>query len=159
MVCMGNICRSPTAEGVLRIKLQRAGLRDVEVDSAGTHGYHTSEPPFRAAIDRAKLRGYDLSAMRARPIKPADYERFDLLLAMDEKNLKWLHRKMPEGQADRASLLMGYATQHEGVAEVPDPYYGGPDGFDHVLDLVEDACDGVVAALLHQRRQQRAGQR
>jgi protein-tyrosine phosphatase len=148
---MGNICRSPTAEGVLRAKLQRAGLVGVSVDSAGTHGYHTSEPPFKVAVERAKLRGYDLSGLRARPVKTADFEHFDLMLAMDESNLKWLHRKLPPGEADRASLLMGYATRHPGVLEVPDPYYGGPDGFDRVLDLVEDACDGVVAALVHHR--------
>jgi protein-tyrosine phosphatase len=157
MVCMGNICRSPTAEGVLRAKLQRAGLAGVSVDSAGTHGYHTSEPPFKVAVERAKLRGYDLSGLRARPVKTADFGQFDLMLAMDESNLKWLHKRLPQGEAGRASLLMGYATRHPGVLEVPDPYYGGPDGFDRVLDLVEDACDGVVAALVHHRAQPRHG--
>jgi protein-tyrosine phosphatase len=123
------------------------------VDSAGTHGYHTSEAPFRMAIDRAKLRGYDLKDLRARPVKPEDFERFDLMLAMDEANLKWLHKRLPDTERERAVLLMNYAARHPGVREVPDPYYGGPDGFDRVLDLVEDACEGVVAALAQQQKQ------
>jgi protein-tyrosine phosphatase len=152
MVCMGNICRSPTAEAVLRAQLQRAGVQGVVVDSAGTHGYHTSEAPFRMAIERAKLRGYDLKGLRARPVKPEDFDRFDLILAMDEANLKWLAKRLPPDGSKHAELLMGYATRHPGVLEVPDPYYGGPDGFDRVLDLVEDACEGVVAALSQQQK-------
>ena len=150
MVCTGNICRSPTAEAVLRSKLQRAGLRGVAVDSAGTHGYHTSEAPDPRAIAAAASRGYDLSSLQARPLVDEDFLRFEWLLAMDHGHLSWLHKRLPPQQADRAGLLMAHAHRFAAVAEVPDPYYGGPAGFEHVLDLVEDACDGVVARLQSQ---------
>lgn len=148
MVCMGNICRSPIAEGVLRAKLQQAGLHTrVVVDSAGTHGYHTGEAPDPRAIRAAAQRGVDLSSLRARPVRPEDFSRFDWLLAMDEANLAWLQSRMPDGAHTRMGLLMEHACRHPGVHEVPDPYYGAAAGFEHVLDLVEDACDGVVARL------------
>lgn len=151
MVCMGNICRSPTAEGVLRAKLQQAGLADmVHVDSAGTHGYHSSEPPDARATRHAAQRGYDLSTQRARPVAPEDFQRFDLLLAMDEDNLAWLRERAPEAvraHPGRIALLLSHAGRHARTREVPDPYYGGPAGFDHVLDLVEQACDGLVEHL------------
>ncbi len=151
MVCMGNICRSPTAEGVLRDRLQRAGLQHrVRVDSAGTHGYHTGEGPDPRAVRHAAQRGYDLSALRARPVVPEDYTRFHWLLAMDEDNLEWLQRKAPPGHRARVELLMPYARRQAGLRVVPDPYYGSAAGFEHVLDLVEDACDGVVARLQQQ---------
>jgi protein-tyrosine phosphatase len=148
MVCMGNICRSPTAEGVLRAKLGRAGLLGrVLVDSAGTHGYHSGEAPDPRAIRHAALRGYDISQLRARPVQGEDFERFDWILAMDEDNLDWLRRRAPEGLDGRIGLLMTHARRHTAAARVPDPYYGTPAGFEHVLDLVEDACDGLVERL------------
>lgn len=150
MVCMGNICRSPTAEGVLRHRLQRAGLgRRVMVDSAGTLGSHIGEAPDPRAVRQAALRGYDLSGLRARSVTAGDYTRFHWLLAMDEDNLAWLRSKAPPGQVARIELLMPYAGNHPQVIEVPDPYYGSAAGFEHVLDLVEDACDGLVAHLQH----------
>ena len=149
MVCMGNICRSPTAEGVLRAKLKAAGLeRVVEVDSAGTHGhYHAGEPPDTRAVKHAAARGYDITRLRARRILDKDFERFDWLIAMDGDNLAHLQSAVPAGSAARLGLLMEHSRRFPGVREVPDPYYGAPAGFDHVLDLVEDACDGLVAAL------------
>ncbi len=148
MVCMGNICRSPTAEGVLRAKLGRAGLQArVMVDSAGTHGYHTGEAPDPRAIRHAALRGYDISQLRARPVQGGDFERFDWILAMDEDNLDWLHRRVPQGLDGWVGLLMSHARRHAAAGGVPDPYYGTPAGFEHVLDLVEDACDGLVVRL------------
>ncbi len=145
MVCMGNICRSPSAEGVLRAKLERAGLLGrVHVDSAGTHGYHTGEPPDPRAIRHAAQRGYDIARLRARPVVPDDFSRFDWLLAMDASNLDWLRRRAPAGAPARIEPLMAHARRHPQVHDVPDPYYGTAAGFEHVLDLLEDACDGVV---------------
>jgi protein-tyrosine phosphatase len=146
MVCMGNICRSPIAEGVLRAKLAAAGLqRRVWVDSAGTHGYHTNEAPDPRAIRRAAYRGYAIGGLRARPVATADFDDFDWILAMDDSNLAWLKRHQPVGSAALLAKLLDHASQHRDVTEVPDPYYGAEAGFDHVLDLVEDACDGVMA--------------
>ena len=147
MVCMGNICRSPTAEAVLRAKLAAAGLAArVEVDSAGTHGYHVGAPPDPRAQEHAERRGYDLASLRARLVAPRDFERFDLLLAMDEDNLAILARQCPSAHRHKLKLLLSYAPA-VGHAAVPDPYYGGAAGFDHVLDLVEAACDGLVDSL------------
>jgi protein-tyrosine phosphatase len=143
--CMGNICRSPTAEGVMRAKLAAAGL-DVEVDSAGTHGYHVGAPPDERSQAHALQRGYDLSRLRARKLEARDFERFDLVLAMDEDNLAHARRLCPPAQRDRLKLLMSYAPR-AGNPHVPDPYYGGDAGFDEVLDLVEAACDGLIASL------------
>jgi protein-tyrosine phosphatase len=147
MVCMGNICRSPTAEGVLRARLKAAGLHDrVEVDSAGTHGYHVGDPPDRRSQNHALQRGYDLSGLRARRVSEADFERFDLILAMDEDNLQWLKDECPSALHGRLGLLVAHCCgAHGGI--VPDPYYGDANGFERVLDLVEDACDGLVAHL------------
>lgn len=148
MVCMGNICRSPTAEGVLRERLQRAGLgQRVAVDSAGTIDAHAGEPPDPRAQRHAALRGYDLSTQRARPVRSEDFSHFHWVLAMDEDNLAWLQRKAPPGSAARIELLMPYARRCTGVRAVPDPYYGNAEGFERVLDLVEDACDGLLARL------------
>jgi len=147
MVCSGNICRSPTAEVVLRSKLQRAGVLDVAVDSAGTHGFHTEEAPDPRAMAAAARRGYDLSTLRARPLGMDDFQRFDWLLAMDQGHISWLSQRRPQGACAQMGLLMDSATRFTGVAEVPDPYYGGPAGFERVLDLVEDACEGWVARL------------
>lgn len=148
MVCMGNICRSPTAEGVLRAKLQQAGLADsVLVDSAGTHGYHSDEAPDPRAVRQAAQRGYDIAGLRARPVAPEDFERYDWLLAMDEDNLAWLEKRAPAGHGARIELLMPYSLRHPQERAVPDPYYGAAAGFDQVLDLIEGACDGVVRRL------------
>jgi len=146
MVCTGNICRSPTAEGVLRHRLARAGLGSrVAVDSAGTHGYHSGEAPDPRAVKAAAARGYDLRSLCARPVLlPGDYTQFDLLLAMDEDHLVWLQRKAPPGARARIELLMPHGRRFAGERNVPDPYYGGPAGFERVLDLVEDACDGLL---------------
>ena len=148
MVCMGNICRSPTAEAVLRQKLVAAGLdRTVRVDSAGTHGYHTGEAPDPRAIRRGAVRGYELAAIRARPFQPLDYLHHAWILAMDQTKLEWLKRKAPPDSVGRIELLLGYGRRHPDERDVPDPYYGAPAGFDRVLDLVEDACEGVVERL------------
>ncbi len=143
--CMGNICLSPTAEGVMRAKLAAAGL-DVEVDSAGTHGYHAGEPPDERSQAHAARRGYDLSMLRARQLVAADFHRFDLVLGMDANNIARAERLCPPGQRHKLKLLLDCAPQ-AGRLDVPDPYYGGEAGFEEVLDLVEAACDGLVATL------------
>jgi protein-tyrosine phosphatase len=148
MVCLGNICRSPTAEAVLRAKLDGAGIGGrVRVDSAGTYAGHAGEPPDARSQAHARRRGYELSAQRARGLARDDFERFDLILAMDRQNLVDLERRCPVAARARLALLMAYASGHRRQAEVPDPYSGGSAGFEAVLDLVEDACDGLVADL------------
>ncbi|MDK3025664.1 low molecular weight protein-tyrosine-phosphatase [Cupriavidus taiwanensis] len=155
MCCMGNICRSPTAEAVLRAKLDSAGLAPlVELDSAGTHEYHLGRAPDPRTQRHALQRGYDLSALRARKVGVPDFDRFDLILAMDRENLAGLLRLRPDA-GDKVRLLMSFATRHD-ADEVPDPYYGEGDGFERVLDYIEDACDGLVAEL-RQRLQPPAG--
>lgn len=150
MVCLGNICRSPTAEAVLRHKLQRAGLdQQVGVASAGTHGERGSPPDARAAAAAAR-RGYDLSGIRSRRLLDEDFTRFDLVVAMDLDNLEVLQSRCPAAEQGRLALLLTFAPNAPARAEVPDPYYGGPAGFDHVLDLIEPACEGLLANL--QRR-------
>lgn len=147
MVCMGNICRSPTAEGVLRARLAAAGLADrVEVDSAGTHDYHVGAPPDPRSQEHAARRGYDLAPLRARTVRADDFARFDWLLAMDEDNLERLQAACPAAHRGKLARLMAFAPE-AGSDIVPDPYYGGADGFDRVLDLVEAACDGLIAHL------------
>ena len=143
--CMGNICRSPTAEGVMRAKLKAAGLA-VEVDSAGTHGYHAGEPPDERAQAHAARRGYDLSPLRARQLVAADFTRFDLVLGMDADNIARAERLCPPGERHRLKLLLSYAPQ-AARPDVPDPYYGGEAGFEEVLNLVEAACDGLIDTL------------
>ncbi|MBI2772349.1 MAG: low molecular weight phosphotyrosine protein phosphatase [Burkholderiales bacterium] len=144
MVCMGNICRSPTAEGVLRHQVREAGLQDqVEIDSAGTHDYHPGAPPDERSRHHASLRGYDLSALRARQVKQADFGRFDLILAMDWDNLAELQDECPAGHQHKLRRLMEFAGAVPSEVVV-DPYYGGRDGFEAVLDHVEAACAGLV---------------
>jgi protein-tyrosine phosphatase len=153
LVCMGNICRSPLAHGVLRHRLREAGLGDVvEVDSAGTHGYHAGAPPDERAQAAALRRGIDISDLRARSVVGEDFEAFELILAMDDENLEWLQRSAGEAHRDKLHLFMAYAAGDEGRI-VPDPYYGGPIGFERVLDLVEEAAEGLVERL----REQSAG--
>lgn len=142
-VCMGNICRSPTAHGVMESKLAAAGLR-IEVDSAGTHGYHVGAPPDERSQAHAKRRGYELSAQRARQLQAADFERFDLVLAMDEDNLARAAAICPRSRRDRLQLFLPHALGEQAPRAVPDPYYGGAEGFETVLDLVERACDALI---------------
>jgi protein-tyrosine phosphatase len=138
-VCLGNICRSPTAAAVFRtIAAREAPELKVEVDSAGTAGYHVGEPPDPRTQAAASRRGYDLSRLRARIVEPRDFERFDLILAMDRDNLSVLQRRAPVDARSRLRLFLEFAPE-TGTAEVPDPYYGGPNGFEEVLDLVESA--------------------
>lgn len=150
-VCLGNICRSPTAEAVFRELLRReAPELAVEVDSAGTHAYHGGSPPDPRAIEAARRRGIDMSALRARVVRAADFEQFDLVLAMDRDNLRQLRRLAPEPYRERVRLFLEYAPQL-GRQEVPDPYYGGAAGFEEVLDLAEEAGRGLLAALRARR--------
>lgn len=147
MVCMGNICRSPTAEGVLRAMVQRAGLqRRITVDSAGTEGYHVGDAPDKRTQQAAARRGYDLSRLRARQLTARDFERFDLVLVMDEANERAARALCPPAQAGRLYRLTQFCLRHQASA-VPDPYYGGAQGFEKVLNLVEDACTGLLTAL------------
>ncbi|RCS59605.1 low molecular weight protein-tyrosine-phosphatase [Parvibium lacunae] len=143
-VCMGNICRSPTAEGVFQDMVLQAGLDDViMVDSAGTHGYHLGEAPDPRTRAAARKRGYDLSELRARQIAPDDFAKFDYILAMDWDNLSALQQLCPKAYLHKLQLLMRFATEHD-EATVPDPYYGGPESFETVLNFVEDACAGLL---------------
>jgi protein-tyrosine phosphatase len=144
LVCMGNICRSPTAEGVLRqfIKINKLG-DVVEVDSAGTHGYHVGEAPDSRTQRAAAIRGYNLSQLRARKVARQDLDYFDLILAMDKSNLDNLQRLASPEQQNRIRLFMEYARNFDDN-EVPDPYYGLGHGFDLVLDMVEDASLGLI---------------
>lgn len=147
LVCMGNICRSPMAEGVLRQRLAERNLpRTVEVDSAGTHGYHEGSAPDSRAQDTTLRRGVDISGLRARRVRDRDFERFDLVLAMDEENLAALTEQAPDEHRGKIRLLLEFAGD---VANrnVPDPYYGGMLGFERVLDLVEEAMAGLLDEL------------
>ncbi|MGN3963963.1 low molecular weight protein-tyrosine-phosphatase [Burkholderia gladioli] len=146
-VCLGNICRSPTAEGVMREQVGAAGLDHViEIDSAGTGDWHVGEAPDARAQQAARGRGYDLSALRARQVASGDFERFDLLLAMDEANLAELRRRCPVEHRHKLRLLMEFAIG-AGQREVADPYFGGAQGFEQVLDQCEHACAGLLATL------------
>jgi protein-tyrosine phosphatase len=153
MVCMGNICRSPTAEAVLRHKLQQAGLHErVTVDSAGTHAnWHAGEAPDRRSQAHAARRGYDLSALRARQVVEADFDQFDLILAMDWDNLALLEDLCPPPSRHKLRRLTEHCRSRD-CPVVPDPYTGSTDDFERVLDLVEDACDGLVELLQRQSR-------
>ncbi len=146
-VCMGNICRSPTAEGVFRAQAIVAGLEStLFIDSAGTHAYHVgAEPDARSQFFAAK-RGYDLSHQRARQVKASDFAQFDYLLAMDKDNLALLHAACPQEHRHKLALFMQYAS-HSAAEEIPDPYHGGTRGFDIVLDYIEDASQGLIEQL------------
>lgn len=149
-VCMGNICRSPTAHGVFWHKVVHSGLADqVRVDSAGTHNYHPGEAPDDRSQRYAARRGYDLSCLRARQMLPRDFGQHDLILAMDWDNLALAQERCPSEHAHKLRRLTEFCQQFDSPV-VPDPYYGGAAGFEEVLDLVEDACEG----LLHHVRQQ-----
>ncbi|MBX3680939.1 low molecular weight protein-tyrosine-phosphatase [Cognatazoarcus halotolerans] len=144
-VCSGNICRSPTADGIARHWIGEYGLSGlIAVDSAGTGGYHVGEAPDPRAQKAALRRGYDLSKLRARKLVAQDYEKFDLLLAMDDGHLQFMRRQCPPEHAGKLKLLMDFALQ-AGSDEVPDPYYGGEAGFEVVLDLCEAGVQGVLS--------------
>ena len=143
-VCMGNICRSPTAHGVFRHLVREAGLESqIEIDSAGTHGYHVGEPPDDRARKTAAARGVDIEDLRARRAESEDFDYYDLILAMDQDNYHSLSRICPHGMERKLVLLMDYAPALR-RREVPDPYYGGPQGFDQVFDMVEAAAQGQL---------------
>lgn len=143
-VCMGNICRSPMAEGVFRHHVMQAGLDGrISIDSAGTHDYHVGEPPDLRAQRAALRRGYDLSVLRARQVSPGDFSSFDYVLAMDEQNLRLLERLCPTQHAHKLKLFMEFNT-NPALREVPDPYYGGEQGFERVLDMVEQAAQELL---------------
>jgi len=142
-VCMGNICRSPTAEAVFRHRLASRGQPlALEVDSAGTHGYHVGHPPDERAVEAAARRGISLAGITARQVEAGDFQQFDFILCADESNLAILEDMRPAGSQARLSLLLEFADGSE--SEVPDPYYGGDKGFERVLDLIESACDGLI---------------
>jgi protein-tyrosine phosphatase len=144
---MGNICRSPTAEGVFRNLVKEAGLSErIDTDSAGTHGYHVGRPPDRRAQEAAGRRGIDISDLRARQVDGFDFEAFDYILAMDASNLALLEADCPGRWRQKVRPFLDYAPARM-EREVPDPYYGGRDGFDYVLDLVEDAARGLLEAI------------
>lgn len=147
-VCMGNYCRSPTAEGVFRAAVLRSAPDfAIEIDSAGTHDYHVGKSPDPRSVASAARRGIDLAPLRARQVADEDFERFDYILAMDRANRAALLERAPSHLRGRIRLFMEFA-QRPGVPEVPDPYYGGPAGFEQVLDLVGEAADGLLAHLL-----------
>jgi protein-tyrosine phosphatase len=143
-VCLGNICRSPTAEIVFReIVAREAPDLPIEIDSAGTAAYHVGAPPDSRTRQAALRRGYDMSALRARVVEPLDFGRFDLILAMDRQNFDTLRQRAPATVHERIRLFLEFAPE-SGTTEVPDPYYGGPNGFEEVLDLVEVAARGLL---------------
>ena len=151
-VCLGNICRSPTAEAVLReLAAREAPELVLEVDSAGTAAYHVGQPPDPRTSAAAARRGYDLSRLRARTVEPVDFERFDLILAMDRENLKALRRRAPSHAHERLRLFLEFSPD-AAPEDVPDPYYGGPNGFEQVLDLVEAATRGLLKHLRQRTR-------
>jgi protein-tyrosine phosphatase len=146
-VCMGNICRSPTAEGVMRKLLQDAGLADqIALDSAGTHAWHINEPPDPRSQQAAAARDILMSDLRARAVESSDFRDFDYILAMDRDNLEALERIRPPNASAQVELMLTYAT-HASGDEVPDPYYGGSAGFEKVLDLLQDAGQGLLQSL------------
>ena len=145
-VCMGNICRSPTAEGVFRHFVREAGLDDrISIDSAGTHAYHTNEPADRRASAAAERRGYSLANMRARRVSEEDFQQFDFIIAMDQLNHVTLVDQADAEYHDKIHLFLEFASGPED--DVPDPYYGGAKGFERVLDLVENASRGLLETL------------
>lgn len=144
-VCLGNICRSPTAHAVFAQKVIAAGRTDLTIDSAGTGAWHVGNSPDQRATAHAKRRGYDLSTLRARAVSQSDFEDFDLILAMDKQNLSDLKATAPKGSNAKIDLFLNY--QSSLTLEVPDPYYGGDQGFETVLDLIEAASDGLLKAL------------
>ncbi len=150
-VCLGNICRSPTAEGVFRAVVRAQGLEQViETDSAGTHSYHVGDAPDARAQAAAARRGIDLSGLRGRQATRHDIESFDFILAMDRENLRHLRALSPPGMEDKIRLFLDFAPSRP-EREVPDPYFGGDGGFDRVLDMVEEAATGLLEHIRRER--------
>jgi len=146
-VCLGNICRSPTAEGVFRHLLeQEAESNWIDIDSAGTHAYHVGAAPDNRAQQTARKRGIELSGLRGRQATVSDFEEFDFLLAMDEENYVNLGKISPVDKKDKIKMFLDFAKNFK-ESDVPDPYYGGDQGFEHVLDLIEDASQGLLEHL------------
>ncbi|MBI3444859.1 MAG: low molecular weight phosphotyrosine protein phosphatase [Magnetospirillum sp.] len=144
-VCTGNICRSPTAEGIFRALVAQEGLGGrISVDSAGTHAYHVGQPPDARSAEAARRRGIELKELRARQLTKADFEEFDLLLAMDRGHLSLMGGACPPAHQHRLALFLSYAP-HLDLLDVPDPYYGGADGFETVLDMIEAGSAGLLA--------------
>ena len=154
-VCMGNICRSPTAEAVFRHQVQAAGFeKEIYIDSAGTHDYHVGDPPDERAQRAAGRRGYETDKLRARQVNEKDFEEFHYILAMDRANLAILQRECPPQYSHKLGLLMQYSKRFSaGTEEVPDPYFGGHQGFEHVLNLVEEASRGLLNRIQNERQQ------
>lgn len=153
-VCMGNICRSPTADAVFRHLVKAAGVDHmIHVDSAGTHAYHIGDPPDHRAQNTALQRGYKMHDLRARAVQPNDFEEFDYILAMDKENLSLLQQRSPQQHLSKIQLFMQYSTQASLDAEVPDPYFGGHQGFELVLDMVEEASQGLLAHLRNNQKE------
>jgi protein-tyrosine phosphatase len=147
---MGNICRSPTAHGVFRHLVENEGLSHViEIDSAGTHAYHIGNPPDARSMATARKRGIDLSDLRARQVELSDFYHYDYILAMDSYNYQLLVEQAPKDMQAKVSLFLSYAPEL-GKTEVPDPYYGGPDGFEHVFDLIQAASEGLLLKIKQQ---------
>jgi protein-tyrosine phosphatase len=150
-VCTGNICRSPTAHAVLRQRIAERGLgQRLAVESAGLEAWHAGEPPDARSIRHARQRGYELADLRARPFRREDFERADWVLVMDKGHLQRATRLCPPQHAHKLCLLTDFCRRHD-ADEVPDPYYGEVRDFERVLDLIEDACDGLLAHLGHPR--------
>jgi low molecular weight protein-tyrosine phosphatase len=151
-VCTGNICRSPTAEGIFRKLVRDARLHEsIVADSAGTHGYHVGEPPDERTCQAAIRRGYDLAHLRARKFERDDFHRFDVVLAMDRENHAHLARLVQPSEGHKLKMMMQYARKFR-EREVPDPYYGGSRGFELVLDMLEDASRGLLEAIVEKER-------
>ena len=151
-VCMGNICRSPTAEAVFRAQAMRAGLLDrLLIESAGIGDWHAGQPPDSRAITHARRRGYELDALRARQVRREDFARFDYVLAMDLRNLRDLKALTPPDYRGYVGLLLDFAPRL-GLREVPDPYFGGADGFETVLELTERACERLLEHIRNTQR-------
>lgn len=149
-VCLGNICRSPTAHGIFEHKVKEAGLQDeIVIDSAGTGGWHIGKAPDARASQFALQRGYDLSHLRARQTDPSDFQTYQYILAMDHANLADLKRMKPPSYKGHLGLFLDFGNNPK-YREVPDPYYGGDEGFQLVLDLVESACDGLLLDIRQQ---------
>lgn len=150
-VCLGNICRSPTAQAVMRHKAKLIGL-NIEIDSAGTHASHRGEKPDTRSVREGTKLGYDFTQIQARPVNEEDFKHFDLILAMDQDNYQVLKRRCPAQYQHKIQLFMQYHPSFVSMQEVPDPYYGGARGFELVLQLIEAGCDGLSQHLLEQQK-------
>lgn len=156
-VCMGNICRSPTADAVFKHFVKEAGVDHmIDVDSAGTHAYHIGDPPDHRAQNTALQRGYKMHDLCARAVQSSDFEEFDYILAMDRENLMLLQQRSPQQHASKIQLFMQYGKNTDQDVEVPDPYFGGHQGFELVLDMVEEASQGLLAHLCNNKTKDRS---